>query len=93
MGGVAAARARDSLNALFGRIDELSGTMLRNAALDIYNTQGISTNDKAYAAYLVATGWAKEDDRDKTCTWARSAENLNPSSRAYTALRQSTCGS
>jgi serine/threonine-protein kinase len=86
-------RAGDSLNTLFDRIDQLSGTMLRDAALDIFNTDGVTNKDKALAAYLAANGWAKLDDSSNTCAWARRAENLDRSSRAYVALRQSTCGS
>ena len=91
--GIDPARAADSLGALFDRIDDLSGTSLRNAALDIYNADGVSNKDKALAAYLTANGWAKLDDTTNTCVWARRAVNLDRSSRAYAALRQSACGS
>jgi len=86
------ARAGDSLNTLLDRIDDLSGAMLRDAALDIFNAEGVSNKDKALAAYLAATGWAKMSDRDNTCAWALRAVNLDRSSPAYAALRQSACG-
>ena len=91
--GINPARAGDSLDALFGRIDDLSGTSLRNAALDIYNADGVSDKDKALAAYLTANGWAKLDDTTNTCVWAQRAVNLDRNSRAYAALRQSACRS
>jgi hypothetical protein len=91
--GISPGRAGDSLNTLFDNIDDLSGTMLRDAALDIYNTPGVSSKDKAMAAYLTANGFAKLSDQAKTCEWARRAVNLEPSSRSYAALQQSTCGS
>jgi serine/threonine-protein kinase len=87
------ARAGDSLDVLFERIDDLSGTTLRNAALDIFNTAGVSDKDKALAAYLTANGWAKLDDTTNTCVWAQRAVTLDRDSRAYAALRQSVCGS
>ena len=90
--GLDPARAADSLNKLFDHIDALSGEKLRNAALDIFNTEGISNKNKAFAAYLVATGWSKLDDPGDTCAWARRAVNLDRSSRAYAALQQSACG-
>jgi eukaryotic-like serine/threonine-protein kinase len=91
--GIDPARAGDSLNTLFDKIDDLSGGMLRDAALDIYNATGVSSKDKAMAAYLVATGFSKLSDQAKTCEWAGRAATLEPSSRPYSALKQSTCGS
>ena len=90
--GLDSARAADSLNALFDHIDDLNGTGLRDAALDIFNTEGISNTNKAFAAYLAANGWSKLDDRGNTCAWARRAVTLDRSSRAYAALQQSACG-
>jgi serine/threonine-protein kinase len=90
--GIDPARAADSLNRLVDRIDSLSGIALRNAALEIYNTNGVSDKNKALAAYLAATGFAKLDDATSTCTWARRAVK-HDASRAYAALQQSTCGS
>jgi serine/threonine protein kinase len=92
-GGINPARAGDSLNTLFDRIDDLTGAMLRDAALDIYNTVGVSDKNKAMAAYLAATGFSKLSDQAKTCEWARRAVALESSSRSYNALQQSTCGS
>ncbi len=91
--GINPARAGDSLNTLFDKIDDLSGGMLRDAALDIYNAAGVSTKDKAMAAYLAATGFSKLSDQAKTCEWARHAVQWEPSSRPYNALQQSACGS
>lgn len=90
--GIDPARAADSLTRLVDRIDSLSGIALRNAALEIYHTNGVSDKNKALAAYLAATGFAKLDDATSTCTWARNAVKLD-ASRAYAALQQSTCGS
>ena len=91
--GISPARAGDSLNTLFDKIDDLSGGMLRDAALDIYNAAGVSSKDKAMAAYLAATGFSKLSDQAKTCEWARHAVRWEPSSRPYNALQQSACGS
>jgi hypothetical protein len=91
--GIDPKRAGDSLNALFEKIDDLSGGMLRDAALDIYNAAGVSGKDKAMAAYLAATGFSRLSDAAKTCEWARHAVQWEPSSRPYNALQQSACGS
>jgi hypothetical protein len=91
--GVSPARASDSLNTLLDRIDDLSGTMLRDAALDIFNTEGVSNKDKALAAYLAATGWARLSDTSNMCAWARRAVNLDRATPAYGALQQQACGS
>ena len=91
--GIDPARAGDSLNALLDNIDELTGPVLRDAALSIYNTPGVSTKDSAMAAYLTANGFSKLNDQATTCDWARRAARLEPSSRAYNALKSSTCGS
>ncbi|HEV2669516.1 MAG TPA: serine/threonine-protein kinase [Gemmatimonadales bacterium] len=79
----------DSLNLLLDRIDAMSGPALRNAAIAIYSTNGVSVKDRALAAYLVASGFAKMDSTANTCTWARRAVSLDPASRAYAALQQS----
>jgi protein kinase-like protein len=91
--GIDPARAGDSLNTLFDKIDDLSGTMLRDAALDIYNALGVSDKDKAMAAYLVANGFSKLSDQPKTCEWAQKAVTYDRASRSYAALQRSTCGS
>ena len=91
--GISPARAGDSLNALLDHIDDLSGAMLRDASLDIFNTSGVTAKDKAMAAYLVATAYSKLSDQPKMCDWARRAVTLDASSRAYAALQQSACGS
>jgi len=84
-----ARRAGDSLNVLFDRLDAITGPALRNAASEIYFTDGVSDKNKALAAYLVASGFGKMDSTANTCTWARRAVSLDPSSRAYAALQQS----
>ncbi len=91
--GINPAHARDSLNVLFDRIDSMSGGMLRDAALDIFNTVGVSNTNKAFAAYLAANGFFKIADTTSTCAWAQRAVNLDGGSRAYAVLRQSACGS
>jgi eukaryotic-like serine/threonine-protein kinase len=87
--GLNARRAGDSLNMLFDRIDAISGPTLRNAAIEIYFTDGVSDKNKAMAAYLAAQAFAKMDRTDSTCTWARRAVSLDATSSAYAALQQS----
>src|SRR5881394_2260106 len=84
-----ARRAGDSLNVLLDRLDAITGPALRNAASEIYFTDGVSDKNKALAAYLVAYGFGKMDSTANTCTWARRAVSLDSSSRAYAALQQS----
>jgi hypothetical protein len=85
------ATATDSLDALFDKIDDLSGGMLRDAARDIYNAAGMSDQNRAMAAYLTANGFAKLDDRTRMCDWAQLAVGLAPQSQPYRALQQEAC--
>ena len=83
-------RVADSLNKLFERIDSLSGIQLRDAAVDLYNMEGISNKNRALAAYLAANGWVQLHDSGNTCAWARRAVNLDRQ-RAYATLQQHFC--
>ena len=85
------AKADSVLNALFDRIDDLSGPALRDSALAVFNSPGVSDKDKALAAYLAANGHAKLDDPARGCDWARRAVSLDPTQRSYSALVQSIC--
>lgn len=81
------------MNTLLDKIDDLSGTVLRDAAIDVYNAAGVSDKNRALAAYLAASGFAKLEDKGSTCAWARRATALDRAARSYAALQQSTCGS
>lgn len=85
------ARATVLLNGWVDRIDDMDGATLRDSAKAIYALTGVATPDRALAAYLVANAYAKLDDREQGCDWARRAATLDPSTRSYAALVQSLC--
>jgi serine/threonine-protein kinase len=85
------AQANARLNAWFDGIDTLSGSTLRDLATPVYSAPGVATADRALAAYLVANAYAKLDDRQQGCEWARRALSLEGSVRSYGALVRSLC--
>jgi len=88
------ARADALLNDLFDKLDgkTISAGTARDSAEHIYNAQGVSRTDKAFAAYVMANAFAALDDqepgrghKEAALRWARQAVDLNPA-RAYTQL-------
>ena len=71
---------------LDGLIESPPAVVIDSAA-KVFFTAGVKKGDKAFAACLV--GFGKMDSTANTCTWARRAVSLDPSSRAYAALQQS----
>jgi serine/threonine-protein kinase len=67
------AKAGDILDAL---IDRPAQVIVDSAQL-VYNTRGVSTADKAFAACLVAQGQRTLGDREAALRWARLGLNLN----------------
>ena len=55
------------------------------------DSPGVSSKDRALAAYLVANAYAKLDDRARGCEWSRRAASLDATVRSYPALVQSLC--
>jgi len=67
------AKAGDILDAL---IDRPAQVIVDSAQL-VYNTRGVSTGDKAFAACLVAQAQRTLGDREAALRWARLGLNLN----------------
>jgi eukaryotic-like serine/threonine-protein kinase len=92
-GAIPAAQVGTRLNDWFDRIDALDGITLRDSAKAAFDTPGVTIQDRALAAYLVANAYAKLDDRAQGCAWARRAASLDAAVRSYPALVQSLCQS
>jgi Protein kinase domain len=95
------ARAGDALNDLFDSFDakSISANATRDSAQHIYDASGISISDKAMAAYVLSSAYARLDDeqpgkgfRTSALRWAREAASLAPGNRAYQALVVSLSG-
>ena len=80
------------LNDWFDRIDDIPGAALRDSARAVFDTPGVSSTDRALAAYLVANAYAKLEQRKAGCEWARRAAGLDAGQRSYGVLVQSLCG-
>jgi hypothetical protein len=68
------ARAGDILDAL---IDQPNAQVIADSAQLVYNTRGVSTANKAFAACLVAQAHRTLGDREAALRWARLGLNLN----------------
>ncbi len=73
-------------------MDSMKPTALRDSARRVFNTPGVEPKDRALAAYLVATAYAKLENRDQSCVWARRAASL-ANERSYGRLTQDVCRS
>jgi len=62
--------------------------MVRDSARHIFDAPTITTEDKAYAAYVVGLARAQppENDRAAGCEWIARAMNLDPSQARYRDL-------
>jgi len=94
---VAAADADGWLFGAFERIDaqDLSPSAtaaVRDTALAFYGLAGISTKDKAFAAYVLSNAYAEINDDPNALRWAREALNLEPASQVYQRLVTSLSG-
>jgi hypothetical protein len=70
----------------------IAAAVVRDSAQDIFNASGITRDDQAFAAYVVASAFATLDDEEpgrghKTTAleWARKAVTISPT-RAYQQL-------
>jgi eukaryotic-like serine/threonine-protein kinase len=89
---VSVASAGDKLNTLFDRLDPSGHTPgdvaagIRDTALAYYSASGIARKDQAFAAYLVSNAQTALDDKGEALRWARTAVQLDPTSRIYQVL-------
>jgi hypothetical protein len=83
--------AGDALNQLLDSIDTYPTSMVRDSARALYDAAGITANDKALAAFVIANTYFKAADRPQGCSWVQRASTLNPSSSAYSRFVREQC--
>lgn len=66
--------------------------MARDSAQRLFEAPEVATDDRAFAAYVVANAFAALDDRSGACDWARRARRMNADVSAYGALERALCG-
>jgi hypothetical protein len=83
--GIDVSQAFDLLDdMMMSKLNAGSAAWIRDSALKFFNAPGISTKDKAYAAFIVGNAFFQLHDRPQGCQWARKAQQIDPSSSAYT---------
>jgi serine/threonine-protein kinase len=81
------ARAQELLDTLFvNRLVPTTARMVRDSAIDIFNAPGITTSDKAYAAFVYGMALVQMNDRERGCEWVRKARDLNPTDTTYAKI-------
>jgi serine/threonine-protein kinase len=82
--GVDVSQAFDVLDdMMMSKLNEGTASWIRDSALKFFNAPGISTKDKAYAAFVVGNAFFQLHDRPQGCQWARKATQIDPNSTAY----------
>jgi eukaryotic-like serine/threonine-protein kinase len=83
--GIDVSQAFDLLDdMMMSKLNAGSAAWIRDSALKFFNAPGINTKDKAYAAFIVGNAFFQLHDRPQGCQWARKAQQIDPSSSAYT---------
>jgi eukaryotic-like serine/threonine-protein kinase len=80
----AATTALDEL--MFEKLSQSTAAMVRDSAMKFYTAPGISTKDKAYAAFVVGNAFFNLADRATGCRYIRTATQLEPASATYSGL-------
>jgi len=86
-------KANDALDNLFlEKLTKATAAMVRDSALRFYQAPGISTKDKAYAAFVVGQAYFRLTDdtlknRASGCQWIRTAVDLAPDDNTYLGVR------
>jgi hypothetical protein len=80
-------RAHDALDDLFfEKLDSATATMVRDSAMKFYEASGITSKDKAYAAFVVGQSYFQLKKRAMGCQFIREANEIDPSDASYSKL-------
>ncbi|HTI05053.1 MAG TPA: serine/threonine-protein kinase [Gemmatimonadales bacterium] len=95
-GGSAKARfnlaaAGDALNDLLDSIDVYPTSKVRDSALALFNAPGITSRDKAMAAFVTGNTYFKGGDRTQGCDWVRRASTTDPTTPTYSRFVNEQC--
>jgi serine/threonine-protein kinase len=86
------AGAGAALNELLDLIDSLPSKMVRDSASAFYNAPGVSTRDKAMAAFVIGNTYFQLKDRAQGCAWVQRAASIDSSRSAYSQFVREQCG-
>ena len=71
---------------LVDTLEPSTARMVLDSAHHIFNAPGLAANDKAYAAFVVATAFFQMNDRARGCEWVRTATVLDSLRESYRKL-------
>jgi serine/threonine-protein kinase len=71
---------------MLNKLKPANATWIRDSALKFFNAPGISTKDKAYAAFVAGNAYFSLNDRTQGCQWVHSAQRLDPASAVYSGF-------
>jgi hypothetical protein len=77
---------------LMEKFDEkrLDARVIRDSAQTLFDAASVSAKDKGFAAYIIASVYARLDDKSGSCRWARAAV-AKVQAEEYTVLEQAMC--
>jgi eukaryotic-like serine/threonine-protein kinase len=86
-GGIDVSRAQDLLDdMMLNQMKKATAPWIRDSAMKFYNAPGITSKDKAYAAFVVGNAYFSLNDRTQGCQWVRTANRIDPASSVYSGF-------
>jgi len=84
------AKAQDALDDLFlVKLGPATARMVLDSARRFYDAPTVSSENRAYAAFVIGNAYSNLSDRRRFCDWVDSARTQNPGKAAYqTAYQQ-----
>ena len=76
-------RARDLLDDLLLSLQPRNAALVRDSARHIFNAPGITTTDRAHAAFVLGNALFQLEDRARGCEWVQTAMGLDPADSSY----------
>jgi serine/threonine-protein kinase len=85
--GIDVSNAFDLLDdMMLNKLKPANATWIRDSSLKFFNAPGISTKDKAYAAFVAGNAYFSLNDRTQGCQWVHTAQRLDPTSSVYSGF-------
>ena len=84
------AKAGAALDALQDAADR-DPSRARDSAMVFYNAPGVANVDKATAAFVIATTYWNQHDRQRGCDWIGRARTLDPGTPTYATVSTQQC--
>jgi hypothetical protein len=84
------AKAGAALDALQDVADR-DPSRARDSAMVFYNAPGVASVDKATAAFVIATTYWNQHDRQRGCDWIGRARTLDPGTPTYATVSTQQC--